>query len=240
MGNIVIITGASSGLGLALSGTVPFAARVLDISRSGPPPESDIEHFPADLSDPGTWAATSKGIARIIDEEQPNRSVLIHAAATLSPIGFAAEVSPDAYLAGVLLNSAAGQVLGQGFLRSLRGRAGVYDLVMISSGAASTPYSGWSAYGAGKAALEQWVRNVGEEQRLGQGVRVSAIAPGVVDTPMQAHIRGVKEAEFPQVDRFRDLHASGDLIAPEDAARRLWSAIESGLQPGSVIDLRSF
>lgn len=238
MANVVIISGGSSGLGLALARSVPFPARVVDISRSGPPEGFTIEHIPADLADVGSWGGVTARIAEVIEGEEPSRAVFIHAAGTLNPIGFAGEVDAGAYQDNVILNSASGQVLGHAFLTAVRGRRGTFDLVMISSGAASNDYPGWSAYGAGKAALEQWVRYVGAEQQLRGGTRVSAIAPGVMDTDMQAEIRTMSEKEFPRVQRFRDLHEQGDLVTPEDAARRLWEAVESGLDPGAVLDLR--
>lgn len=237
MSDLVIITGASSGLGLALARNVPFQAKVVDISRSGPPDE-DIDHMAADLSDPRSWQIVGTEIGTLVERHQPNRGVFIHAAGTLTPMGFAGEVDTAAYLSNVVLNSASGQVLGHLFLQAIAGRAGTHDLVMISSGAARSVYPGWSSYGAGKAALDQWVRNVGSEQTERGGVRVSAIAPGVVATAMQDEIRGMSEHEFPNVERFRQLHDEGDLQEPEEAARKVWDAIEAGIETGSVIDVR--
>lgn len=239
MTDLVFVTGASRGLGLAIARAVPFPARVVDVSRSGPPADQGLEHIEADLADPVTWNLVREHMKELIAEADPQRLMLIHAAGTLSPIGFAAEVAPDAYQKNVLLNSAAGQVLGQGFLRLAAERSGERALVMISSGAASSVYPGWSGYGAGKAALDQWVRNAGEEQRRSSGVVVAAVAPGVVDTAMQEQIRSTSAQEFPDVERFRRLHDEGDLIAPEVAAERFWRAIQAGLTPGSVVDLRS-
>jgi NAD(P)-dependent dehydrogenase (short-subunit alcohol dehydrogenase family) len=240
VGNLVIITGGSSGLGLALAKSTPFPARVVDISRSGPPASAGIDHIAADLADVAAWSPVASQIHDLVDSEDPERAALIHTAGTLQPIGFAGEVDSGAYSRNVVLNSAAGQILGDAFLRAVRGRSGTYDLVMITSGAARNNYPGWSAYGAGKAALDQWVRYAGEEQKIRGGVRVSAIAPGVMDTAMQAGIREMSAEDFPSVERFRDLHERGELVSPEDAARRMWDAIESGLEPGSVIDLREF
>jgi benzil reductase ((S)-benzoin forming) len=138
----------------------------------------------------------------------------------------------------VLLNSAAGQVLGEAFLAAVAPLADVRrELVMISSGAARTAYPGWSAYGAGKAALDQWARAVAAEQQRRGGVRVHSIAPGVVATAMQAHIRGMDAADFPPVDRFRRLHADGRLEDPDDVARRLWALLD-GDTTEPVVDLR--
>jgi benzil reductase ((S)-benzoin forming) len=240
MANLAIVTGASSGLGLAIATRVPFEARVIDISRSGPPTSTGIEHHPADLGDPESWSEVTTAIREWISNEEPERSALVHAAGTLTPMGFAGEVEDDPYMDNVLLNSAAGQVLGHAYLSAVAVRPGTHDLVMISSGAASSTYPGWSSYGAGKAALNQWVRYVGDEQKLRGGVRVSAIAPGVIDTDMQTQIRSMSKKEFPQVERFEKLHAEGDLVSPDDAASKFWRVIETGLETGSVVDLRDY
>lgn len=237
MSDLVAITGASSGLGLALAKTVPFPAHLVDLSRSGPP-DDDIEHIGVDLSDPSSWSLVRTEVMRLVAEHQPERAVFIHAAGTLTPIGFAGEVDTGAYASNVMLNSASGQVLGHVFLEAIHGRSGLFDVVMISSGAARSIYPGWSSYGAGKAALDQWVRNVGAEQRERGGVRVSAIAPGVVATAMQAQIRESSESDFPDVDRFHELHEEGRLSEPEVAAAKIWAAIERGIETGSVVDIR--
>ncbi len=238
MAGLVIITGGSSGLGLAIARAVPFESRIVDVSRSGPPSNQPFEHLSVDLADPGEWHRGVDAIASLVDETDPDRSVFVHCAGTLTPIGFAGDVDTVAYRRNVLLNSAVGQVLGHAFLGALSGRPGTHDLVMISSGAASSVYPGWSAYSAGKAALDQWVRTVGAEQRRRGGVRVSAIAPGVVATAMQEEIRNTDEADFPDVARFRSLEEEGRLVSPEVAASRFWLVVEEGLESGSVIDLR--
>lgn len=234
---LVIITGGSSGLGLALAQNVPFPAHVAEVSRSGGG-DGSINHIHADLSQPTTWLGVGDAMRRMIEDHDPHRAVFIHAAGTLQPIGFAGNVETDAYTDNVLLNSAAGQVLGHLFLDAIEGRSGLFDLVMISSGAASGVYPGWSSYGAGKAALDQWVRTVGAEQRARGGVRVSSIAPGVLATSMQSQIRDTTERDFPEVARFRALHEDRILVEPDVAARRIWDLIERGIDPGTVTDIR--
>jgi NAD(P)-dependent dehydrogenase (short-subunit alcohol dehydrogenase family) len=99
-------------------------------------------------------------------------------------------------------------------------------------------YPGWSSYGAAKAAVDQWVRNVGAEQSIRGGVQVLAVAPGTVDTEMQAQLRATSPEDFPSRQKFLDLHAAGKLADADAVARDLWRLLDAGLENGSVVDLR--
>ena len=236
---LIWITGGSSGLGAALIRTAPYdGAHIVTISRS--PGVEAAEHVPADLADPASWPAVENHLLARMGEFSGSRVVFVHNAGTLDPIGFAGEVASRRYRDNVLLNSAAGQVIGHAFLKAVAAVhfTGEALLVMISSGAASSAYPGWSAYCAGKAALDQWVRAVGEEQRTRGRVTVLSIAPGIVATPMQAAIRAADQADFPTVDRFHELHRQGELRDPDDAARAVWDVIGRGLPAGTVTDVR--
>ncbi len=235
--SLVLITGASSGLGLALARTIPWSpARVIDVSRRGAP---GLEHVKADLADPASWHEVATLFERELMAFRGERAVFVHCAGTLEPIGFAGEVEPRAYARQVLLNSAAPQVLGDAFLRAARATEAPCFVLMISSGAAHNVYAGWSAYGAGKAALDQWVRTAGAEQvRRGGRIRLLAVAPGIVETAMQEQIRATSSEDFPDVERFRELAERGGLRDPLDAARDIWSLLERELPNGAVVDLR--
>ncbi len=244
---LVWISGASSGIGLALSRTVPWnEARIIGIGRH-PPPEPgpsvghapQVEHLAADLSDPASWAGIGVSFRRELEDTDPERVIFVHAAGTLDPIGFAGEVDTDAYAGNVVLNSAAPQVLGHLFLAATaRLERPKRHLVMISSGAATATYAGWTSYGAGKAALDCWVRNAGAEQEQRGGVQVLAVAPGTVDTGMQDRLRQASESDFPARSKFVDLHAEGRLSDPMQVAPRIRSLLDRDLPNGTVLDLR--
>lgn len=239
---IVWITGASGGIGGALAATVPYPdAHLFDISRSGPADGSTIEHVPADLADPTSWGAVEEHLLAQLGTFEGSRAVFLHNAGTIDPVGFAGEVDSAAYRHNVVLNASAPQALGHAFLRAVRasGFTGQAHLVMMTSGAASSSYAGWTSYCAGKAAVDAWVRAAGlEQEQRGRPVQVLAVAPGTVATRMQEQLRNTDEHDFPRVAKFRELHAEGKLTDPADAARGIWGLLERGLDNGAVVDLR--
>jgi NAD(P)-dependent dehydrogenase (short-subunit alcohol dehydrogenase family) len=97
--------------------------------------------------------------------------------------------------------------------------------------------AGWSVYCATKAALDNHARAVHEEGV--QGLKISSLAPGIVDTGMQAEIRSRSAREFPQVAKFRSLKAAGELASPEETAAKITRLLLSsafGKEP--VTDVR--
>ncbi len=238
--SLVWITGASSGLGAALTRTVPLPEpHIIDLSRSGGTPGA--EHVAADLATPQGWHDVAVHFSQRLAGFNGERVAFVHAAGTLTPIGFAGEVDDVAYEHNVVLNSAAPQVLGHAFIRAVRdaGFGGRADLVMLSSGAARKPYPGWSSYSAGKAAVDAWVRAVGQEQDARGGrIHVISATPGTVATPMQAEIRETPEERFPARQKFIDLYESGSLRDPDDAAAALWGLLDEDLDNGAIVDIR--
>jgi len=236
-GALVFVSGGSSGIGRAMIDALPFhPARVVDLSRR---PAAGAAHVAVDLAEPGAWPRAAEAFEREIAAFAGDQVVFVHAAGTLTPIGFADEVDPAAYQRNVLLNAAAPQLLGAAFLRAMRASRARGVLLFLGSGAATSIYPGWSGYGAGKAAVEQWTRTVGAEQ-AGRGgrCRVLCVAPGIVATPMQEEIRATAAAQFPEVERFVALHREGALREPLEVARELWTLVEGEFPNGAVLDLR--
>ena len=235
-GSLVWISGASSGIGRALAATVPWAnTRLLGVSRRAPAVGAHVE---ADLADPGSWELVARSFERELAGWSGDRVVFVHAAGVVEPIGFAGDVATDAYVRNVILNSAAGQVLGHMFLAATRRVDARRNIVMLTSGAARSVYPGWASYGAGKAALDQWVRDAGAEQEVRGGAHLIAVAPGTVDTAMQQQLREAVEGDFPKRQKFVDLHRDRGLADPERVAREIWGLLDRGLENGGVVDLR--
>ena len=238
MSALVFVSGGSSGIGQAMLDALPWpGSRAFNLSRR---PAAGAVHVPVDLSDPLGWQRATALFDAELSSFAGRRAVFVHAAGTLTPVRFAGEGDADAYRRNVLLNSAAPQVLGDGFLRALyRSRAELGQLLFIGSGASTRVYEGWSGYCAGKAAVDHWTRTAGAEQaRRGDRCRVLCVAPGIVETAMQTEIRATAPRDFPALERFLELHREGALRDPAAVARELWALLERDLANGAVVDLR--
>ena len=92
-----------------------------------------------------------------------------------------AEVTVEAWDELVAINLSGVFYCVNAFLDQLRENDG--DLVVISSVAASWPDHSGAAYGATKSGLLGLARGTGIDEHA-EGVRVSTILPGIVDTPI--------------------------------------------------------
>jgi benzil reductase ((S)-benzoin forming) len=234
---LVFVSGGSSGIGAALIRTLPFSpARVFELSRRGASGHAGLR---VDLAEPASWPRVAELFQREMRGFAGERVVFAHAAGTLDPIGFAGEEDAAAYVKAVLLNAASPQVLGDAFLRAARGTRAACHVLMIGSGAARSVYPGWSSYGAGKAAVDQWVRTVGAEQDLRDGrCRALSVSPGLVATAMQEQIRATPEQRLPGVGRFVEAFEKGELRDPTRVAHEIWALLDRELPNGAVVDLR--
>jgi NAD(P)-dependent dehydrogenase (short-subunit alcohol dehydrogenase family) len=79
-----------------------------------------------------------------------------------------------------------------GSLAAAAREGGASLVVNISSDAAITPYAGWGAYGASKAALAHLTR-IWDAELAVEGIRVVSIDPGDMDTPL--HALAIPEAD---------------------------------------------
>jgi NAD(P)-dependent dehydrogenase (short-subunit alcohol dehydrogenase family) len=137
----------------------------------------------------------------------------------------------------VALNVAAPLMLA-GAVAAARPAGAACRIVHVSSGAGRSAYPGWSVYCATKAALDRHAQAAALDEN--GDLRICSLAPGVIDTGMQAEIRASSLAQFPLRQRFDELKRTGELADPADCARRLVAYL-LGEQFGTlpVEDLRS-
>jgi NAD(P)-dependent dehydrogenase (short-subunit alcohol dehydrogenase family) len=202
-GRCAVVTGASRGLGAGLARRYAELGLRLGLCARGESALPDSDEVVAAQLDVTDEAAVEAFAAKVV-ERFGGIDLWINNAGVLDPIEPLRDVRTEDFRRHIDVNLT-GVFLGtRTFVRHLRssGREGV--LVNISSGAAWKAYRGWSAYCAGKAGVERLTECVAAEEE-GTGLRAYSVAPGVVDTDMQALIRESTPEQFPEVERFREL-----------------------------------
>ncbi|THF63178.1 SDR family NAD(P)-dependent oxidoreductase [Pseudothauera nasutitermitis] len=219
MSALAIVTGAGSGIGEALSARlVERGDTVLAIGRRPAPLQALAERHRGRVEtlalDVGAEDAPQRVLAAL-GGRAPAR--VVHNAGVLAPAGPLTEVERADFTAHLQTNLLAPLFLTQALLPVLAPGA---RILHISSGAAHHPLAGWGPYCVSKSALHMLYQCWREELRE-RGILVGSARPGVVDTPMQAQIRKLAEADFPDVEAFRQLKANGQLATPDTVARFL-------------------
>jgi NAD(P)-dependent dehydrogenase (short-subunit alcohol dehydrogenase family) len=230
-GRVAVVTGASRGLGAGMAARFAAAGLRLGLAartEPGPPAGAEAVTASVDVTDAG---AVDRFAAAVVDR-LGRIDLWVNNAGVLDPIGPLREADPAALAANVEVNVVGVMYGSATFARHVRSRPGGGLLVNVSSGAATTPYEGWAAYCAAKAAVDQLTRVVAAEE-AGAGLRAHAVAPGVVDTDMQARIRSADEAAFPRVERFRDLARDGAFNSPAWVADHILRLLDE--DPGTVV-----
>ncbi len=239
--NIVIITGGSKGIGKALA--KKYASenyKVYSLSRSIINIQK-VTQIAVDLSD---FKEMKNQFSMLLDElkKEPITSLtLINNAGRLGTIASLENITPADIAESVNLNLTGPMVLSNMFINFSKNLSCKKQIINISSGAATKPYEGWSIYCASKAALDMFTRTVAAEQEaFSNGVKCIALYPGVVDTSMQAQIRGTKEEDFKNLQRFVDLKENNDLYSADYVAATIYSIdIENKLSNGDIFDIRN-
>jgi NAD(P)-dependent dehydrogenase (short-subunit alcohol dehydrogenase family) len=228
----VAVTGGTSGLGRALvdafaarGDAVAFvardAARVRAVAAAVPGSHGIV----GDVADKDSVHA----IALQIGGALGGLDVLVHNASTLGPVPLAllADTECEDFEQALATNVLGPFRLTKALLGLLASSAresrdrGV--VVHVTSDAAVTPYAGWGAYGASKAAFAHLGR-IWHEELAPHSVAVIDVDPGDMDTPMHA-------AAIPDAD-------PATLKRPRDAARELIERIDRERAAPRMADAR--
>lgn len=214
-----IVTGHTKGLGAAVAAELmDRGIPVLGLarSRSAGAASSLLAEIEVDLSDGAALAAFVAGGALRDWLADAGTTLLVNNAGVVGPVGPLAEQDPLAALRAVTLNVAAPLALAAAAVQASTGER---RILHVSSGAGRNAYPGWSVYCATKAALDRHAEAVLQDGD--PSVRCTSLAPGVIDTGMQAEIRATPESRFPMKERFVQLKQEGALASPDDCARKL-------------------
>ena len=250
MKKFVIITGGSKGIGLALlQAYQKNGYGVISISRTTPKTtklslpnhKTPRTHYTCDLSNIISLENTFTEIFSQLNPKEISNLTLFNNAGDLGTINTLENIAPSDISQTLQLNLMAPMVLSGMFVKLSEKWHCKKQIINISSGAAVHPYESWSVYCTSKAGLDMMTKVLAKEQsELKNGVKVTAIYPGVVATNMQTKIRNTPSKNFKDVQRFIDLHETGNLSSPKAVAEKIYQidALEK-LQNGDIIDLRN-
>lgn len=206
---LVVLTGASRGT----SSELEDVAR-----RTGMP----LAQWPQDLADGAQAAARLRDWLQSQPAGRYAGATLINNAGVVPRIAPLAGSDPADLASALRIGLEAPMQLTAAFLAATRGWGVPRKVLNISSGLGRRPMASQSAYCAAKAGMDHFTRCLAlDEARQSGGARVCSLAPGVIDTDMQVHLRGADPGAFPDVQNFAQLKATGMLTSPDEAAARV-------------------
>ena len=211
-GTRVLVTGGSSGIGAGIAAA--FRAAGAQVAITGT--RASADEYDRDLSGyeyHSLQMTDREGIERVA-AAMTDLDVLVNNAGATFP-GGRNEYIPEVFEESVAINlfgafrmaSACKLALTES---SLEGGASVINLASMSSYFAVPLVPG---YGAAKAAVVQMTKNLAVAW-AGEGIRVNAVAPGIIESNMTAAMKGIEAVEKTHLDRT----PLGRWGTPEDVA----------------------
>jgi benzil reductase ((S)-benzoin forming) len=233
---LIIVTGASRGMGAAIAEQLLRAGNtVLGISRgrndaldaAAALAGARCEQWSIDLGNAAAAALRLEAWLGAQDGAGFAGAILVNNAARLTRIGAIDDCDPADLSHALRVGLEAPMLLAAAFLRATRGWACPKQVLNISSGLGRFAMAGQAPYCAVKSGMDHFTRALAmDEAARPDGARVVSLAPGVVDTDMQADLRNADPAAFPERRNFRALKDGGKLTSAADAAARVIAYLE--------------
>lgn len=202
LGKVVVITGASRGIGAAAVQVFAQAgAKVAMLARSGDAVRvtaarlgANAMALPCDVADTGAVA----GAIDAVMKHWGRVDVLINNAGAIAPIARIADANAEDWGRAVDINLKGVFYGMRSVIPIMRAQRGG-TILTVSSGAAHTPLEGWSAYCASKAGAAMLTRAAHLEEAA-HGLRIMGLSPGTVATDMQVAIKASGVNPVSQLD----------------------------------------
>lgn len=213
---VIILTGASRGIGLAIAHyLLQRSHKLIVVSRTEAPLRELEKQYNGQVAVlAGDLADLSLGekavdLARTYWQKLDG---LIVNHGVLDPISTVANSKAEQWRAAYDINFFSAVAISTAAIPELRKTRG--RIIFTSSGASTSAYTTWGAYGSAKAALNHLALTLGTEEKE---ITTISVRPGVVDTEMQRDIREKHNTLMTKTDaaKFAELKTSGGLLKPE-------------------------
>jgi len=233
--HLTILTGGSRGMGLAMGQQLLAKGHtLLSIARRTSADLAAAARTPAQLiqweQDLGDTDAAAQRLADWLGGLQPAdwaSLTLINNAGVIPQIAPLSAVAPADLRNALRVGLEAPMALTGVFLGATDGWTMPRKVLNISSGLGRRPMASQAAYCTAKAGMDAYARCVALEEALKpHGARIVSLAPGVIDTDMQAQLRCADAAAFPDVGNFQGLHQGGRLSSPAQAGAQVLAWLE--------------
>jgi benzil reductase ((S)-benzoin forming) len=236
-GRTVLVTGASTGIGLELArALLARGDRVLGLQRR-PSPLAGVRRYSEVSCDLGEQARIEPCVGVLCGEVDRLDLVVLNAAIA-SRIADLADTSLADIQRVMDVNTWANKLLIDAlFARGIR----VDQVVGISSGAAQGGSRGWNGYALSKASFVTLLALYAAER---PATHFCSLAPGIVQTRMQDDLNEATpedQEKFPALKRLVAARGTPDMPPPEVAAPRLLEAFERARHTpsGGFVSLKS-
>ena len=228
---LFILTGASRGLGAAMAELLIAPGHaLLCIARRNRAEQAAkaeargvrLEQWNTDLGEPVTVAARLQSWLAAFNPAVVAGATLINNAGVLTRIGPLDGCEDVEISAALRVGLEAPLLLSAAFLRATRDWTAARRILNISSGLGRRAMAGQATYCAAKAGMDHYSRAVAlDEAQRRNGAKIVSLAPGVIDTDMQVHLRAADPQGFPDKAMFVGLKEGGQLASSADAAARV-------------------
>jgi len=219
MVKVFVITGASSGLGEAMTKVIIDKSnhKVVSLSRKITDEQKcyDKNRFKFIKTD-FLQNDLMQSLMALKNELHSSKIVFINNAAIINPIDSIGHFKTNQINHSLKVNVKTPTIIINFVISELK--LNLLGMINISSGASNLPISGWSLYCAGKSYMEAFFNVMKIEN---PNIIVKSIDPGVMNTNMQKTIR---ESMFHEVEYFNSLFKSNELKHPEVVARKIISS----------------